>query len=182
MPVHSLCPLFHWVCWSFSHWFLESLLMDINPLLLNMFANIFSQSVIYVVFSHIKFLKKCVCSICQSFPLWLLGFVLHVKRPLPLILLYLFKYLDIISFVFHIGVFNSVGISFSCTVWHRSPDCIVFKLASCPNVPLIWSHHGDPDKMGGNLQQGPALTEIAFGSPGPVNYTDTVANAPRVLF
>lgn len=68
--------------------------MDINPLLLNMFANIFSQSVIYVVFSHIKFSKKFVCSICQSFALWLLGSVLRVKRPLPLILFYLFKYFD----------------------------------------------------------------------------------------
>lgn len=40
LPVHSLSPLFHWIHWSFSHQFSESLLMDINPLLLNVFANI----------------------------------------------------------------------------------------------------------------------------------------------
>ena len=60
LPVQIPCPLFYWVCWSFSHWFLESLLMDVNPLLLNVFANIFSLSVIYVVFFHIKLKNFCV--------------------------------------------------------------------------------------------------------------------------
>lgn len=34
--------------------------------------------------------------------------------------------------------------------------------------------------MGGSLQQGPAA-EIALGSLGPINYTDTVVNASRAL-
>lgn len=35
--------------------------------------------------------------------------------------------------------------------------------------------------MGGSLQQGPASAEIALGSLGPINYTDTVVNASRAL-
>lgn len=109
LPVHILCPLFHWICWSFSHRISESLLMDINPLLLNVFANIFSQSVIYVVFCHIKFFKNVVCSVCQSFPLWLLQCVLCVERPSSPgnykdILLHLFRYFD--NFIFFTLAFS----------------------------------------------------------------------------
>lgn len=79
--------------------------MDINSLLLNVFANIFFQSVIYVVFSHIKKFLNFVYSICQSFPLWLFGFVLcmeRLSRPQDhkTILLYLFRDFD--NFIFYL--------------------------------------------------------------------------------
>ena len=138
-----------------------------------MFANIFSQSVIYVVLFHIKFFKN-VCSICQSFPLWLLGFVLCVERPsspqdYKILPSYLFRYFE--NFIFYISVLNLVGNKFSWTVWDRSLGLHSFINRQLSQCTIDLKDHLDhPNTMGRRFRQGPPLVEIAPSGPAPINH------------
>lgn len=138
-----------------------------------MFANIFSQSVIYVVLFHIKFLKN-VCSICQSFPLWLLGFVLCVERPsspqgYKILPLYLFRYFEIL--IFYISVLNLVGIKFSRTVWDRSLGLHIFMNHRSSQCTTDLKDNLDHvNTMGRRFWQGPPLVEIAPSGPASINH------------